>query len=42
MLVAGPQLVSEMGKNGVSENFRWATVAPKVEQLIINEAERQQ
>lgn len=42
MLVQDGRLSKQLGKQGrkwVSENFAWATVAPQVERLIINEAE---
>ena len=43
MLVDDSKLSKELGEQGrrwVSANFGWATIAPKVEQLIINEVER--
>lgn len=44
MLVEDRKLSMKMGKQGrkwVSENFGWATIAPKVEQLIVNEVDQQ-
>lgn len=43
MLAQSVKLSKQLGQQGrkwVSENFGWATIAPQVERLIINEAER--
>ena len=44
MLLRDPKLARRLGKQGrrwVSQRFGWATIAPQVEKLIIQEAERQ-